>query len=141
MRYFLAKLGLRTLQEAIGRTDLLYASPNPVNGKAKLLEFEKLLRNALSMYPDTDIRGGSMQQDFALEKRLDYKVLHSARMSLSMPSLLLQVIEAAKTVLETGKGQVTFESQITNNSRTFGATLSYEISKCVARQHVPRCCA
>lgn len=44
VRYFLAKLGLRTVQEAIGRTDLLYACPNPMNTKAKLLVFEPLLR-------------------------------------------------------------------------------------------------
>lgn len=33
VRYFLARLGLRTLSEAVGRTDLLYANPNPVNKK------------------------------------------------------------------------------------------------------------
>lgn len=39
------------------------------------------------------------------------------------------MIEAAKQVLESGSGQVLFESDISNEYRTFGATLSYEISR------------
>ena len=32
-------------------------------------------------------------------------------------------------MLETGSGQVLFESDISNEYRTFGATLSYEVSR------------
>ena len=111
VRYFLSRLGLRSVQEAIGRTDLLYASPNPLNAKAQSLEFERVLRNAQHMYPDFSVHGGSVKQDFELEKRLDYKV-----------------IEKAKEVLDTGKGRVEFSHAIHNVDRTFGATLSYEIA-------------
>lgn len=69
-RKILAKIGLRTYQEAVGRTDLLYASPNPLNKKATLLEFEPILRNALLMYPNVNIVGGSIKQDFKFESRL-----------------------------------------------------------------------
>uniref|UniRef100_A0A914W3F6 glutamate synthase (NADH) n=1 Tax=Plectus sambesii TaxID=2011161 RepID=A0A914W3F6_9BILA len=112
VRYFLAKMGMRTLQEAVGRTDLLYANPNPVNKKATLLEFGSLLKNAALLYPNVDIRGGSLKQDFLLEKRLDNKV-----------------IEAAMSVLESGTGQCNLSYDIHNYDRTFGATLSFEISR------------
>jgi glutamate synthase (NADPH/NADH) len=111
VRYFLSRLGLRSVQEAIGRTDLLYANPNPLNAKAKTLEFERVLRNALTLYPDTNIHGGSVKQDFELEKRLDYKI-----------------IAAASELLRTGKGKIVFEHEIHNTMRTFGTTLSYEIA-------------
>lgn len=69
-RKILASLGLRSYQEAVGRTDLLYASPNPVNKKATLLEFEPILRNALHGYPNINIIGGSVKQEFKFENRL-----------------------------------------------------------------------
>jgi glutamate synthase (NADPH/NADH) len=62
VRYFLSKLGLRRLQEAIGRTDLLYANPNPMNKKATMLEFGSILLNASVLYPDVEILGGSLKQ-------------------------------------------------------------------------------
>lgn len=75
VRYFLAKLGLRNLQEAIGRTDLLYANPNPLNSKAVMLEFEPLLRNANHLYPEADNRpAGTIKQDFGIDKRLEKTV-------------------------------------------------------------------
>lgn len=70
VRLILSKLGLRSFQEAVGRTDLLYASPNPLSKKASLLEFEAVLRNASGMYPGISIVGGSVKQDFKLESRL-----------------------------------------------------------------------
>ena len=112
VRYFLSKLGMRSMQEAIGRTDLLYANPNPVNKKATLLEFGSLLKNAALLYPTVDIRGGTLKQDFQLENRLDCKV-----------------IAAAKSVLESGTGQCRLSYDIHNHDRTFGTTLSYEISR------------
>lgn len=43
VRYFLGKLGLRTLSEAVGRVDLLYANPNPINKKVcKKKSFKKI---------------------------------------------------------------------------------------------------
>lgn len=39
VRYFLAKLGLCSLSEAVGRVDLLYANPNPINKKVFFLKF------------------------------------------------------------------------------------------------------
>lgn len=62
VRYFLSKLGLKSLTEAVGRVDLLYAAPNPVNKKATQLEFGSILTNASLLYPDVNIKGGSVKQ-------------------------------------------------------------------------------
>jgi hypothetical protein len=62
VRYYLAKLGIRKLSDAIGRVDLLYANPNPVNKKATMLEFGSILLNASLLYPTVDIRGGVVKQ-------------------------------------------------------------------------------
>ena len=114
VRYFLSRLGLRSVQEAIGRTDLLYANPNPVNKKATLLEFGTILLNAALLFPTVDIRGGSLKQDFKLEERMDNAVIASAR-----------------EIIDSGTGSIRLSYTISNYDRAFGATLSYEISKYV----------
>jgi hypothetical protein len=57
----MARMGIRTFQDLVGRTDLLrvFESANP---KAKLLNFGPILKNALHMRPGTNIVGGSSRQ-------------------------------------------------------------------------------
>ncbi|VDK36319.1 unnamed protein product [Gongylonema pulchrum] len=65
VRYFLSKLGLHKLQqfqEAVGRVDLLYASPSPINKKATMLEFGNILLNVKQLFPNHDLRGGIIKQ-------------------------------------------------------------------------------
>lgn len=66
----MAKLGFRRFQDLVGRTDCLKFSPDVENSKAGLLDFGKILTNALTMRPGTNILGGSVNQVFNLEKRL-----------------------------------------------------------------------
>ncbi|CDW61330.1 Glu synthase domain containing protein [Trichuris trichiura] len=112
VRVILSKLGLRSLSEAVGRTDLLYARPNFKSKKACLLEFEPILRYVSLQYPDVDIRASVIRQNFDLLKRLDYRVLKDA------DSLLSAKVDSMH-----------LEYEITNTDRAFGATLSYHISK------------
>jgi len=60
--YFLSKLGLRKMSEAIGREDLLYANPHPINNKATLLEFAQILHKVSLQFPQINIKGGSTKQ-------------------------------------------------------------------------------
>lgn len=63
----------------IGCTELLKFSPDPENHKASLLDFSLILKNALTIRPNTEILGGSVKQIFDLDKRLvsvDTKVLY-----------------------------------------------------------------
>jgi hypothetical protein len=53
--------------KAIGRVDLLYANPNPVNKKATLLEFGQILHKVSLHFPEINIKGGSVKQvDFGI---------------------------------------------------------------------------
>jgi hypothetical protein len=54
----------------IGCTELLRFAPDPQNHKASLLDFQQILTNALTIRPNTNIVGGSMDQIFDLDKRL-----------------------------------------------------------------------
>ncbi|PIO70059.1 hypothetical protein TELCIR_08101 [Teladorsagia circumcincta] len=81
VRYFLARLGLRKLDEAIGRTDLLYASPNPVNKKTiELGELEQeILKDLPRVFDDPgehlEISGKIITNlDRAFGTRISYEI-------------------------------------------------------------------
>ncbi|CAB3410198.1 unnamed protein product [Caenorhabditis bovis] len=112
VRYFLSKLGLRKLEDAVGRTDLLYASPNPVNKKATLLQFGTILKNAQLMFPNVSIKGGSVKQPIEL--------------GALETELLTQIDDVFS---EKGTHKVFDDKKITNLDRAFGTRISYEISK------------
>jgi len=70
VRHIMSQLGFRTFQEMVGRTDRLRFSPTSLIGKAKLLDFEPVLRNALDLRPGVNIRAGTVAQDYSLDERL-----------------------------------------------------------------------
>ncbi|VDO74754.1 unnamed protein product [Heligmosomoides polygyrus] len=112
VRYFLARLGLRKLDEAIGRTDLLYASPNPVNKKATMLEFGSILKNVHHIFPNVSTKGGSVKQTIELGE-LEQEILKEIPRVLDDPGEHLEIEDKV----------------ITNLDRAFGTRISYEISK------------
>jgi glutamate synthase (NADPH/NADH) len=68
----MAKLGIRKFQDLIGRTDFLH----PREGhhlKADLMDLEGVLKNALELRSNVDIRGGSVAQNFRLDNRCAVK--------------------------------------------------------------------
>jgi len=111
VRVWMSKLGVRSIQELVGRTDLLKAKKT-THPKAKFLNFGGLLKNALEMRPGVSIIGGSVRQDFELEKRLDN-----------------QLMVKAAPVLEGKQTRVDIEMDIVNSVRAFATTLSYHIAK------------
>ena len=110
VRQLMAKLGVRTYQELVGRTDLLKVSEEG-SAKAKMLNLNLILTNALHMRPGVNIKGGSQVQDFQLENRMD--------------NIL---IEKAKGVLDGTEKTVDIEMKINNECRAVTSTLSYHIS-------------
>ena len=110
VRGIMAKLGVRKFQDLIGRTDFLLAKPSD-NPKAEMLVFDKILRSALEMRPGVSIHGGSVAQDFDLDKRLD--------------NILIQ---KCTDVIEGKIPKINLEMKIHNEDRTVGATLSYHIA-------------
>ncbi len=107
VREYLAMLGLRSIDEAVGRTDLLEMNHAIDFWKTKNLDFSKVLKN---------VNDGKRpvrcleSQDHGLDKAYDNRLL----------------TKAGKAI-ESGK-QIFVEETITNVDRTAGATLSNAIA-------------
>ena len=109
-REIMATLGLRTIDEMVGRADLLAADLPPHHPKAGLLDLSPVLRRASSGYE----RAGTYctkPQDHGLDLVKDNRL-----------------IAEAAPALRDGK-PVTLEYPIENIDRAFGTMLSHEVSK------------
>jgi glutamate synthase domain-containing protein 2 len=118
IREYMAELGVRSLDELVGRTDLLEVDNSVLHYKNKGLDLAALLIPAQQLNPTAKIKK-AIEQDHELYNALD-KIL----------------IEKAKPALEDGV-PVTIESPVTNLNRTVGTMLSYEISKKFGAQGLP----
>ena len=107
-RQLMAQLGIRTFQELIGRADLLDKSKAITHWKAQGLDFSNVfyqpkVDDGMTIYH-------SEEQDHALDKALD-----------------LKLIAQAKPALEKGE-RVSFISPVKNVNRTVGTMLSGEVA-------------
>jgi len=118
MREYMAELGVRNIDELIGRTDLLEVDPAVLHYKSKGLDLSPLLTPAGTLNPGAGIKR-SKEQDHELILALDNMLL-----------------EQARPVLESGV-PVKIEAPITNLNRTVGTMLSYEISKKFGKEGLP----
>jgi glutamate synthase domain-containing protein 3 len=109
LRQIMASLGLRTIDEMVGRTDLLELNRDILPWKAKKIDFSKILykpevANTIGTYC-------SVKQNHGINKVLDLKLIELAR----------PAFEERKEVKE--------ELEINNTNRTTGATLSGRVCK------------
>ncbi len=109
VREYLAALGLRSIEEAIGRVDLLDVVPAIEHAKAAGLDLTPVLA-VPEQGPPTD-RHCCRAQDHGLEKALDHRFLDAC----------LEAIEDGTTV--------SMEMDISNRDRTVGTLLGYEITR------------
>ncbi len=109
VREYLAELGFKTLDEVIGRTDLLEQNKKVSNWKSKGIDLSRLLYFPAEgkKYPIKN----TIEQDHKLEKVLDRNLIKQAQ-----PALL-------------NKEKVWIAFNIINTDRTVGAMLSGEVSK------------
>jgi len=119
IRGYMAKLGAKTFQDLIGKTQFLRQRGN-LPMKPAMLNFEAILKNALEMRAGVNITGGSISQDFELDRRLDN-----------------QLIAEAKDVLAGSQAKLNLTYKISNEQRTFGATLSNKISLAFGEEGLP----
>lgn len=126
LREEMAKLGVRQFQELIGVTEFLKVRPNEVNPKANLLDFTRILCNALTIRPNTNIVGGSVRQNFELEKRKDNQLIEQSAKLLDQ---LWQLKQSGQEIDYSKIEPVIIQTKIVNQDRAFGTTLSYEIAK------------
>ncbi|MDQ3272841.1 MAG: glutamate synthase-related protein [Pseudomonadota bacterium] len=108
-RQLMAQLGIRTFDELIGRVDLLDTQKGIEHWKAGGLDFSRLFYqpNVPADVPRLHV----MEQDHALEKALD-----------------VRLIEKSKAALEKGE-KVQFIEVARNVNRTVGAMLSGELTR------------
>jgi glutamate synthase (NADPH/NADH) large chain len=108
VREYLAALGLASIEEAVGRVDLLDAVVATDHFKAKGLDLAPILAEP-EVGPPTG-RSCRQAQDHGLDKALDHRFL-----------------EACRPAIEDGTA-VALELPITNVDRTVGTLLGYEIT-------------
>jgi glutamate synthase (NADPH/NADH) large chain len=109
VREYLAALGLRSLEEAVGRVDLLDAAAAVDHWKASGLDLAPILQAPDA--PEGAVRHRVADQDHGLDKALDHAFL-----------------EACRPAFEDGT-RVTAEVAVTNVDRTVGTLLGYEITR------------
>ena len=110
LREIMAELGFRTLNEMVGRTDLLESKTAVEHWKAKGLDFSKILYR-----PETGPEVGrycQMSQDHGLDKSID----------------ITQLLEKCKPAIEFGE-KVSVRLPIKNVNRVVGTILGNEITK------------
>ncbi|MDJ1133880.1 glutamate synthase large subunit [Streptomyces iconiensis] len=114
VRELLAELGFRTLDEAIGHTELLDTSRAVDHWKARGFDLAPLLH--VPELPEGAVRHQAVAQDHGLEKALDNQLI-----KLAADALHADTPEAAQPV----RAQVA----IRNTNRTVGTMLGHEVTK------------
>jgi glutamate synthase (NADPH/NADH) large chain len=117
LREIMARLGVRTVNDLIGRSDLLDMKKGIEHWKARGLDFSKVFHRP-QVGPEVAV-WNSERQDHALEKALDNRL-----------------IELAEPAIER-REKVTIEMPIRNINRTVGTMLSYEIAKRYGHEGLP----
>ncbi|EJD05779.1 NADPH-dependent glutamate synthase [Fomitiporia mediterranea MF3/22] len=119
LRGYMAKLGFRTINEMVGRSDMLRVNESLRTPKTKSLDLSAILKPAWQMRPGAatyKVR----QQDHKLYIRLDNKFIDESEPALT-------------------KGlPVHIECDVVNTDRALGTTLSYKVSKLYGEEGLPK---
>lgn len=110
VREYLAQLGFRTLDEAIGHAEVLDATEANDHWKADGLDLSGILRSTVEDFPGQNVRH-TRNQDHELEQHLDNKL-----------------IEQAAAALES-RQPVAFATQVVNTDRAVGTMLGHQVTK------------
>ncbi|NBY45430.1 MAG: glutamate synthase large subunit [Acidimicrobiia bacterium] len=117
VREYLAQLGFRTLQEAVGRVEMLDARVAVNHWKARGLDISPILMAPQNPYKQTPYN--STTQDHALKEAIDNKLIVDCAKSLD---------DALPT---------SSEYKINNTNRTVGTMLGYEVTKRFGAKGLP----
>jgi glutamate synthase domain-containing protein 3 len=116
-REIMAQLGVRSMKELIGRSDLLDMKKGIAHWKAKGLDFSRIFYQP-QVGPEV-ARYNCEEQDHGLARALDHRL-----------------IEIARPALEHGK-KVSIDMPIRNINRTVGTMLSWEVARRYGRVGLP----
>ena len=109
LREIMAQLGFRTVDEMVGRVDMLEPKKSVEHWKAKYIDLSFLLHNPSA--PSRFGRRSQILQDHGISDVLDYQLIEKSRDAIDH------------------KTPVTFDIPIRNVHRTVGAMLSGEIAR------------
>ncbi len=118
LRQIMARLGIRRVEEMIGRVDLLDTGKTIQHWKAKGLDFTSILTPAKILYENTEVYC-TRAQNHGLEAALDKKF-----------------ITLARPALNSGK-RVQIEDEIHNTNRVVGTMLSHEVAMATKGKLLP----
>jgi glutamate synthase domain-containing protein 2/glutamate synthase domain-containing protein 1/glutamate synthase domain-containing protein 3 len=110
LRQIMASLGIRTLNEMVGRSDLLTPRKNIEHWKAQTLDFDAILHVVKA--PEHVARHQVEAQNHGIDNVLDH-----------------QLLQDALPVLDAGTGHIEKTYSIRNGNRTTGAMLSFEVAR------------
>ena len=112
LREYMAKLGVRTIDELVGRTDLLRVKENPTSERAATLNLSQILYNPYLGTKTPMTFNPKKKYDFELGKTIDEKV----------------VVKELLPSLEKGQKR-SIEIDVSNVNRTFGTIFGSEITR------------
>ncbi|KAF8636732.1 hypothetical protein AX17_003535 [Amanita inopinata Kibby_2008] len=119
LRGYMAKLGFRTINEMVGRADMLKVNERLRTAKTAHLNLSPILKPAWQMRPGAATYR-VRQQDHKLYIRLDNKFIDESEPALT-------------------KGlPVHIECEVTNTDRALGTSLSYKVSKQYGEEGLPK---
>ncbi|MGB6514002.1 MAG: glutamate synthase large subunit, partial [Mycobacterium sp.] len=118
VREFMAQLGFRTVNEAVGQVGALDTTLARAHWKAHKLDLSPVLYEPESAFMNQDLYNSS-SQDHGLDKALDQ-----------------QLIVMSREALDSGK-PVRFSTTIANVNRTVGTMLGHEVTKAYGGQGLP----
>ncbi|SEW23928.1 glutamate synthase large subunit [[Clostridium] fimetarium] len=112
LREYMAKLGFHTLDDMVGRTDLLTEKKNITNGHASSLDISRIINNPFVKESGKIEYNHKNVYNFELEKTVDEKIL----------------LKKFKAALE-NKQKRSIEVDVTNTDRTLGTNFGAEITR------------
>lgn len=118
LRQIMAELGIKTVNDMVGRVDLLDTKDAIDHWKASGLDLTKILTPAQIIYEGTEVYA-TMEQDHGLDKALDN-----------------EIIALSKPAIEHGQ-RVDIELPIININRVVGTMLSHEVAKATNGELLP----
>ncbi len=110
LREYMSKLGVRTVDELVGRTDLLKRNENLSKDRSNIL----LDRILLDTPREDAVFNPANAYDFKLEKELDETMLAN--------------VKGLKDAIKNGN-RIAVDAKVTNINRTFGTLIGSEITK------------
>jgi len=109
LREYMAKLGFKTVDEMVGRTDMLKVSERAKNMPDASVDLGIILAKPSVIKGDTPY--ATQEQDHKLDKALDFEILDLIKESIN------------------NKNKITIDQKINNFNRTVGTIISSEVTK------------